>query len=321
MGLVCVSISKDVYTSGGVNAIPKRGLIKRIETCGGCAYHKPVLFFRNGAFPVVFTKNFKEFGLVVAGVSCFVMQGCSTQEAETIEVQKPTFEQTMFDLTNGAGAIDPLEMASRSSGKNVKVFPFDKNGVSVSGISLKAPEGMSAQYVSDPSVEVFPLDAPQQGGLRDSSVDGPLLPPADVLLGQSGGDGKPVSPNFVSIQAPGEPVTRIYFDHDSANLDTSDMTEISQITARFNPNREDYVLSVEGHASVQSSEKDPVQRRIVNMRVATDRAYNVARALMESGIAPEKIRTVSWGESVPSPAHDGMSADEASRRVEIFRLK
>lgn len=277
-----------------------------------------VLSFRFGVSPVFSLKFFNILPIVIAALT---LQACSTPEEEVIAVSKPTFEQTKFDLMNPPeGGVDPLELASTSSRSNVQLFPFDRPGVNAAGIKLTAPEG-SGTYTKDPSVEVFSLEPPPSG-FEKVSLDSPLMPESSALLGQPvSTNPPPKSPNFVGIQAPGEPLVRIYFDHDSADLDPSDMGEISAVSARFNPNREDYVLSVEGHASVQSSEKDPVKRRIVNMRVATDRAYNVARALMEAGIAPEKVRTVSWGESNPSAPHDGMSADASSRRVEIFRLK
>ncbi|HRQ61436.1 MAG TPA: OmpA family protein [Alphaproteobacteria bacterium] len=258
----------------------------------------------------------RKFTILIAALASLSLQACSTPEEEVIVVQKPTFEQTQFDLMN-PNDVDPLEMASAASNPNVQIFPFDKPGVTASGLPLKAPAG---DYVADPSVEVFPLDNPYQQ--QQEMERTALLPASDALLDQpTMGLSKPTSPNFVSIAAPGEPLVRIYFAHDSSDLDPSSMKDISAISARFNPNRADYILSVEGHASLQSSENDPVKRRIINMRVATDRAYNVARALMEAGIAPEKIRTVSWGESSPSGPHDGMDANAASRRVEIFRLK
>lgn len=262
----------------------------------------------------------KYLRLAAAGLLCLSLPACSTHEEEVIAVHKPSFQQTVFDLTHGAGGVDPLEMASRASNSSVQVFPFDKPGVTSSGIALTPPRGMGGSAAHDPSVEVFPMEpAERYAGVETVSLDSAST---DVLLGQpSFKDGKPRSDNFVSIAAPGEPIVRIYFAHDSADLDPSAIGDISAVSARFNPNRADYILSVEGHASLQSSETDPVRRRIVNMRVATDRAYNVARALMEAGIAPEKIRTVSWGESMPSGPRGGMDANAASRRVEIFRIK
>lgn len=258
----------------------------------------------------------RKLTMFIAAIASLSLQACSTPQEEVVVVQKPSFEQTKFNLMNPDGNVDPLAMASAASDDSVQIFPFDKNGVTAGGLALKAPAG---DYVADPSVEVFPLESPKAPEAMERTA---LLPASDALLDQpTMGLGKPDSPNFVSIAAPGEPLVRIYFAHDSSDLDPSSMNDISAVSARFNPNREDYVLSVEGHASVQSSEDDPVKRRIINMRVATDRAYNVARALMEAGIAPEKIRTVSWGESDPAAPHDGMDANAASRRVEIFRLK
>ena len=269
-------------------------------------------------------KSISKIGLVIAGVSCLALSACSTVDEETIPVEKPTFQQTMFDLTNRGSDTDLLEMAGKSASSNVQVFSFDKSGaVSASGIVLTPPSDMKGTATSDPSVEVFPLDDPQPSSdVERASLGGEGMPGTDDLLNKPSGEHKaPKSPDFVSIAAPGEPIVRIYFPHDSADLDPSAMGEISTVSARFNPNREDYILSVEGHASLQSTEKDPVKRRIANMRIATDRAYNVARALMEAGIAPEKIRTVSWGESFPAKAHDGMDANAASRRVDIFEVK
>lgn len=269
------------------------------------------------SFPPVFSLGQQKYlRLWAAGLLCLTLPACATQQEETIAVQRPTFEQTVFDLTNGT-PVDPLEMASRASNPSVQVFPFDRPGVTASGIKLTPPKNGAT---SDPSVQVMPFEAEDYSSHSRVSVDSAY---ADTLLGQPSyrDANKPKSDNFVSIAAPGEPVVRIYFAHDSSQLDPSSMSDISAVSARFNPNRSDYILSVEGHASLQSSETDPVKRRIVNMRVATDRAYNVARALMEAGIAPEKIRTVSWGESMPSGPHGGMDANAASRRVEIFRIR
>lgn len=272
--------------------------------------------------PVFSCKSMSKIGLVIAGISCMALSACSTSDEEVIDVQKPTFQQTMYDLTSRSGGTDLLAMAGNSAGPNVKVFSLDGAGAdtSLSGVTLTPPEGGVA--TNDPSVEVFPLDDPKASSDVERADLNSGAPGSDELLSQPSGTGaSPKSPDFVSIAAPGEPLVRIYFAHDSSDLDVSAMGDISAVSARFNPNRDDYVLSVEGHASQKSSEADPVKRRIANMRIATDRAYNVARALMEAGIAPEKIRTVSWGESMPAKAHDGLDADAASRRVEIFQMK
>lgn len=274
----------------------------------------------------MFSRNtISGIGFVLAGLLCLAITGCSTTDEEIIPVQKPSFQQTMFDLTNPHdGAADPLEMASKSANSNVQVFPFDKPGViGGTGITLTPPADAKADYAGDPSVQVFPFDDKNPASdVERVSLDGSGVPAADALIGEPADTNENMqSPNFVSIEAPGESLLRIYFAHDSSKLDPSAMSDISTVSTRFNPSRAQGVLSVEGHASMQSSEKDPVKRHIANMRVATDRAYNVARALMESGVAPDKIRTVSWGENLPAQAHDGMDANAASRRVEIFRVK
>lgn len=236
----------------------------------------------------------------------------------------------VFNITAApARDIDPLTSAEKSFDDNVRIFPLSENNArDTGGIQLRPPAGMEGQsYLNDPSIVVYSLDDPEQPAAqnfisregRSGDVTRESLSPVPEVLLSDRGQVMAEPRNYVTIASPGEEMVRVYFDHDSASLEPEEVDKIAQISLGFNPNRPDAILSIEGHSSTESSIEDPVQRRIVNMRVSIDRAYNVARALMQAGIPGDKIRAVAWGEGRP-PAGPGSGDSDMARRVEIIRM-
>ena len=124
----------------------------------------------------------------------------------------------------------------------------------------------------------------------------------------------PMGSNFVAVSAPGHSGARVYFDHDSADVDGNGQQTIMSVLQAYGGGP----LSVEGHASTRASITDPVQRKIVNLKVSMERAFNVARSLISGGVPARSVRTVAWGESQPALAMGGKDTESASRRVDIF---
>jgi outer membrane protein OmpA-like peptidoglycan-associated protein len=168
------------------------------------------------------------------------------------------------------------------------------NAISVDTIKTVPPQAPSARITSDPSVQVFPLDAPVPMPITTKSVG----PHASL-------EGVGNSSNYaISNQADGPAI--VFFDRSSTKLNSDAKNLIATLTA-ISGN-----VSVQGFASTESTITDPVRRKIVNLQVSMSRALSVARALIEKGIPAETITTVAYGEARPAP-------DPAqSRRVEIY---
>jgi outer membrane protein OmpA-like peptidoglycan-associated protein len=266
----------------------------------------------------------------------------NTGEDQPVDVS--TQQPQQIDLTTGqeiiAQPLAPVEfndvahVIQQSSDGRVQIFPLDDEPVNDTAPQNQSMnDSMEVQPVDAvplyaqntvnpyPGVEVFPLDdamaaitSPRTLDIRTPSNNGPVsltpFPTADNNGMQTGGD-------FVAMAVPGGAPTMIYFAHDSVTLNQSDLATLSSLADSYKSGALSQDISVAGHASVQSSISDPVQRKIINLKISMDRAFAVARALIESGIPPERIETKAFGETRP-PAPSDKPVEVASRRVEIF---
>ncbi len=80
------------------------------------------------------------------------------------------------------------------------------------------------------------------------------------------------------------------------------------------------MITIEGHASRRASTKDPVEARIINLKMSMQRALAVSQELIRKGIPAPSIKTTARGDNQPPQTlEQGMSIESASRRVEIFQ--
>jgi outer membrane protein OmpA-like peptidoglycan-associated protein len=269
--------------------------------------------------------------------SASLLAACSyfdTGETVDVSAQKPA---ESVDLTTGqvqSQVLDPVEyrdvadVIHRSSDGRVEVFPLDgedwrageENVNDVPGPQSSAGpldiQPVSAVPVYNetylnayPGVEVFPLDDEMAAMVNPRVVQ--YAPPVSELTPFPGQERGVPDHGYVSLHAGGNPLT-IYFDHDSVSLKQEDLATLSVVSRGYSGQD----ISVMGHASVMSSIQDPVQRKIINLKISMDRAFAVARALIESGIPPERIETKGYGETRP-PVPSHKPVDVASRRVEV----
>lgn len=100
---------------------------------------------------------------------------------------------------------------------------------------------------------------------------------------------------------------KVFFDHDSTAIRPDGKQTITQVARSASG-----PVQVDGYASTRAAAKDPVERHIVNLKTAMDRAFNVSRELMRGGVPAEAITTSAYGDT--RPAAEG---EAASRRVDI----
>lgn len=230
--------------------------------------------------------------------------GDDTREvAETIEINQP-------DLPTTTQAIDlsAAQTARRTSAPKTmedSVALMNDRGVKVFGLTGDAPREMVADaqtsrgFNVNPNVEVFPLD----GAVHQPATNQPsFTPPA-------------YTPQTSPVPYQGQAVNHgdvVYFDHDSAALDSNDLAVIRRVAQNFRASGKS-VLSVEGHASVRSSLQTSQQRHLANMKVSMERAFAVASALVDAGVPASVVKTAAWGD-----ARTASGAESAARRVEII---
>jgi outer membrane protein OmpA-like peptidoglycan-associated protein len=168
----------------------------------------------------------------------------------------------------------------------------------------------------DPNVLVFPLDDTMPAPVFDGGMP-PLMPPAAEVPFSSPFPDTAAAPPPVMLTLPGaayEPAAavnvngaQIFFPHGSSKLSAAGRQVIDSMAARGGG-----YITVEGHASARGEAADPVEKRIVNLKMSMDRAFNVSSDLIRKGVPPEAITTTVYGDARPAATED------TSRRVEIL---
>lgn len=112
---------------------------------------------------------------------------------------------------------------------------------------------------------------------------------------------------------------RIYFGHGKTGLDEA-AREVLASVAEDVKRRRDVSLRVEGYASSRAGGNDEA-RRAANMKTSRTRAQSVADELIRLGVPESAIQATGYGDTVPVTAKDGVSTEDASRRVEIHQIR
>ncbi len=260
-----------------------------------------------------------------------------TGEGVDISSDQPPAETINLTAQDGS-VIQPLapieyrdvaKVIHESSNGRVQIFSLDgedfeesdEDGFSNSSDNVVV-EPVSAVPLYDenylngyPGVEVYPLDDAMAElvnprlvrPMAPAPTSGPmLLTPFPVSENNAG-----TRNDFVVMDVGGGGAV-VYFDHDTVMLNPENSSLVNGLAKAYGGQE----ISVAGHASVQSSVTDPIQRQIINLKISMDRAFAVARALIEGGVPAERIETKAYGEvRPPVPGHKPIEI--ASRRVEI----
>jgi len=102
----------------------------------------------------------------------------------------------------------------------------------------------------------------------------------------------------------------VYFDFDSSNL-TPEAQRVVEAHAQYLFNNPGMAVVLEGHADERGT-------REYNLALGERRANSVSEIFQAMGVAPDAIRTISYGEERPISMGQDESAWSLNRRVEIL---
>ncbi len=257
----------------------------------------------------------------LAGV-CVALGACSyfdTGAGVDVSGQPPQDEIISSELEthtpsplDSAPSQNMAEIANRLSDGRVEVFPLDDAAV---------PAPVFSASVESSSISVEPVAPPPVNPAGKNPPGYPnveIFPLDDAMAGLAGGAAP--TPFPVSLESglrldpvPSPVPATVYFDYDSTALQKESVVFLADLARSYSGQG---TVEVVGHASPKSSIRDPVKRKMVNLKISMDRAFAVARALMQGGIPAENIETKAFGEVRPPAETD----ESAGRRVEIFGL-
>lgn len=225
-----------------------------------------------------------------------------------------------FELSDMSAGMSDGSVQIFSLDGEVSDFTPDQNVVADDGsVSLAAGfdgraglGGVDGMPVSD-NVLIFPIDGVLAPGLNG------VLPNMPMSNDSFSTPFPSQSANGFIEVGTGSAMEKIFFNFGSSRLGSLDLKRLDAVAQAYkaNPNQ---MISVDGHASVKAQVSGKQTRQIVNLKESVNRAYKVARALIQRGVPAENIRLVAWGETKP-PADAGQrSTEAAARRVEIRSL-
>ncbi len=259
-----------------------------------------------------------------------MLVGCSyfdTSGHDELQVSKSAQDIEVLDQSEYAlQPVSAAEAISRSTNGRVQVFDLDAPAPQASYVAPLSSDIQSVPaapvapvvqarpaarvFSADPSVEVFPFEdfVPSVSAVQPMQANPP--PPVE----------QPVraEEDYVAVAGHNGDKVIVYFDHDSAVLSQVALGQVSSVAGQFNQ-ASGKGVTVEGHSSVKANYNDAAQRKVVNLKISMDRAFAVARSLIQSGVPAEFIRVMAWGDTHPPLQTDGKTAEDAARRVEISR--
>ncbi len=173
----------------------------------------------------------------------------------------------------------------------------------VEPVSPSSPQSSAAPAIKyNQSVNVFP-------------VDGDAEPYTQMT---SGGFGNPAANNGYATVS-GAMVQQIFFAHASARVSKTDRGNLQQLAEALVHSTDSYGLSVVGHASKRVDHvRDPIERKMINFKMAQKRANTVTTELRKAGMDPRWILASSRGDEDPNVKHGNKTQEAADRRAEVF---
>lgn len=160
------------------------------------------------------------------------------------------------------------------------------------------PPGESVSSASaPPSAPDF--DPPEEINRSDSSVapvTSPIIPPEEDFTAR---DLEELNRN--------SPLRPVFFGYDSSTLD-AEGRKILENTSEILLNQPTWVITIEGHCDERGTPE-------YNLALGERRALAAREYLLEQGLDPERLRTVSYGKEFPFDGGDDEGAWSQNRRA------
>ena len=155
--------------------------------------------------------------------------------------------------------------------------------------------------------DIFPVDNPGQPVPNDRNVTGRNLPSGSSIPLVGIYDPDLMNPDREMFRA-----NTVYFEFDRAAIMPEDTSKIDAVAAYLRDNIS-HAVQIEGHCDERGTEQ-------YNMSLGERRAQTVREYLFNAGIDPERVFTISFGESRPADPGRNDAAWARNRRAEFILL-
>lgn len=105
----------------------------------------------------------------------------------------------------------------------------------------------------------------------------------------------------------------VYFDFDKSVIKASEVSKLEEVATKMKNNFKGKALRIEGHADERGTEE-------YNRALGDRRALSIREKLVQLGLDPEMLPTISFGEDKPSDPGHNDAAFTKNRRGELILL-
>jgi peptidoglycan-associated lipoprotein len=173
----------------------------------------------------------------------------------------------------------------------------DANDITIDGLGTVASSG--SHSVTPAASRSYTLVAKGPGGTSEST--------ARITVNPVVAHAQPVQENEGDLFA--RNIKDVFFNFDDARL-RSDAAPAAQNDARFLSQHPDIKVLVEGHCDDRGSE-------LYNLALGVKRANTVRDTLIQQGIDPSRIKTISYGKEKPFCSEENEECWQQNRRDHV----
>lgn len=105
----------------------------------------------------------------------------------------------------------------------------------------------------------------------------------------------------------------VYFDFDKSNIKPGEVKKLEEVARRMKSNFQGKAVRIEGHCDERGTEE-------YNRALGDRRAFSIREKLVQLGLDPEMVPTISFGEEKPADPGHNDEAFRKNRRGEFILL-
>jgi len=238
---------------------------------------------------IVTQQKLKWFSLIVVLGAIMVLGACKKKVAPPPPPPPPAPSAPTASLTANPNTVD--------KGQSVSLTWQTTNATDVSIDGIGAVQANGSQQVTPTDSTTYRLTAKGPGGTQDATarvtVNAPQAPP-------------PPATNLTEEELFSQNAKDIYFGYDAYDIPAAQQSSL-QADIAFLKEHSGAKITIEGHCDERGSTE-------YNLALGDNRAGAVRSALVQGGIAADRIRTISYGKERPFCTQSNEECWQQNRR-------
>ena len=234
-------------------------------------------------------RRMRWIALVLAMAAIMMLGACKKKVAPAPPPPPPPPPAPTASLTANPATIQ--------QGQSTTLSWNTQNATDVTIEGIGKVDATGQQTVKPNDSTTYRLTARGSGGTQDATARVTVTQPPPPPVQQ---------PSLTDEQAFAQQVKDVFFDYDQYSIRPAD-AQVIQANAQFLQSHPNVRITIEGHADERGSTE-------YNLALGDNRANAVKQAMVQAGIATDRIRTISYGKEKPFCTESNEQCWQQNRR-------